>query len=897
MPGFVALMLATTSLLFIIPFILLSHVQAHSNRLAIPHFGGGNAHIVRPLYSTGDIVVADYDATSAPYFADPGGSADATAAIQTALNDCSDGGGGTVWLAAGQYKVTGSIIIPPHCTLRGDWRNPDAGSGSYGTVILANVASGSETDPGLFRISGSAGVNGLTIYYPNQSIANPTPYPYTIEILGRLLNEDGYMLGSVKHITLLNSYRGISAGARATHEMHTIDTVKGTVLVVGMYLQDSADVDETENVTLNNNYWASIDASVSNQRPARSDLDAWTRANGTGLKMGGLEWDRFANLSFSDYQIGIDIVQQSRMTLSVSMFGISVFNSNIALRIDGNYLNPNQGIQIANSTLQANQGTHPIAVQVGDTSNSSILFNGVTIGGGAETAVQLTGQDLLEFQNCTFDNWSGPYAITASRGSVVVQGSSFSPTLSGGKKGLNLQSGLSSASLLGNSYTGGSLYDNSSSATVAVQDSGFSFVNSGISSYTFALQPHPDSNNFYDVESSPYNAHGDGSTDDTGSIQNALNDAGNAGGGTVYLPAAIYAIRGHLSVPGNVELRGADSMPHRTTLLNGGRATGTILFAYEGRSSSTADTDPALITLNGTNAGVRGIGIHYPEQANDSASNIVAYPWSIRGNGTGVYVYDVSLSNAYEAVDFARYPTNGHIIHDVNGFALEEGVRVGQSNEGWVENSVFNLNAWARTGGLPNSLDENTTMFPVAGTYSRAHETAYEATSGAQNEHWMGAFSYGSQTGFVVDSDANVTAINSGSDGSPNTVYISNTGGNGASFLNLLGCGCGLNGVGVHLSGGTTHMFNVSTEVSYNLALLIEGGSYTVQGGMFSNSLAMVTGGNGILAGNWFKDGGTQVTVSNSGTYANLWGNIGNGGFTYTFTNGAPILITGNIPR
>jgi hypothetical protein len=47
---------------------------------------------------------------------------------------------------------------------------------------------------------------------------------------------------------------------------------------------------------------------------------------------------------------------------------------------------------------------------------------------------------------------------------------------------------------------------------------------------------------YLNVKNPPYNAHGDGSTDDTAAIQQALNDAYSAGGGTVYIPCGTYAL-------------------------------------------------------------------------------------------------------------------------------------------------------------------------------------------------------------------------------------------------------------------------------------------------------------------------------------------------------------------
>src|SRR6266545_4800162 len=56
-----------------------------------------------------------------------------------------------------------------------------------------------------------------------------------------------------------------------------------------------------------------------------------------------------------------------------------------------------------------------------------------------------------------------------------------------------------------------------------------------------------------------YGAVGDGTTDDTTPIQNAINAANTAGGGTVIFPAASYKITAALTVPLGVRLVGAGS--------------------------------------------------------------------------------------------------------------------------------------------------------------------------------------------------------------------------------------------------------------------------------------------------------------------------------------------------
>ncbi len=288
--------------------------------------------IVETVYPTEDVVIADIIVTDPPYNADCSGKSDVTAIIQKAIDDCAANGGGTVFLPVGKYKISGNIYIRQFVTLRGDWNDPDISS-DIGTLIIADVESTSLMTPGLFTVGASAGAVGLAVWYPNQSIDNVLPYPYTFYVTG---NGD-YMLHTIKNCTLINSYRGIGAcsecenGVYQCHEMTTIENVKGTCLYEGLNSHNSADVDTVKTLYILNKYWA--EAGEEFNSPDIGKINLYTRKNSKGLIIGDLEWPQFADVKISEMQYGILMKEGIRYSFSGVFTDLYITNCDYGIYI------------------------------------------------------------------------------------------------------------------------------------------------------------------------------------------------------------------------------------------------------------------------------------------------------------------------------------------------------------------------------------------------------------------------------------------------------------------------------------------------------------------------------------------------------------------------------------
>jgi hypothetical protein len=186
-----------------------------------------------------------------------------------------------------------------------------------------------------------------------------------------------------------------------------------------------------------------------------------------------------------------------------------------------------------------------------------------------------------------------------------------------------------------------------------------------------------------------FGAVGDGTRDDTSAIQGAL-DRAQTNGSTCYLPSGHYRVEGPLTVPSGVTMRGASGgVPHSE------HPIGTVLLAYGGRGDPEGDP---LVTLK-SNAGIRNLIIHYPEQ---DIHEVVPYPWSIRGDGELCQVTDIMMTNPYRALDFGTCWNELHTVRNVFACPLDIGVYVDQCTDiGRLENVHFNPNFWTRMAVKP----------------------------------------------------------------------------------------------------------------------------------------------------------------------------------------------------
>jgi len=143
-----------------------------------------------------------------------------------------------------------------------------------------------------------------------------------------------------------------------------------------------------------------------------------------------------------------------------------------------------------------------------------------------------------------------------------------------------------------------------------------------------------------------FGAKGDGHSDDTAAIQNAINAAAAAGGGSVVLNVARYYTTGTLTVPQGVVLCGAIQGPFD---VNGVDPAVTTIAP----TLLVTNTTAPFVTLTGLSSGVTDLLFHYPNQVKTSASTPTAYPYTIvlNANAVAAKVARSTVTNAYNFLD------------------------------------------------------------------------------------------------------------------------------------------------------------------------------------------------------------------------------------------------------
>ena len=691
---------------YVPPFI--SRVEASGANIRL------GPELITTKYESEDTIVADYVIEPSTY-----PDEDMSQKINNALLNCYSNGGGTVYLPAGIYKISKPINVLASCNLRGDYQDPDKYTGNleYGTILLVdvnNVDYGEYTDPettGLIKISHGSGINGITVYYKNQNINNIVPQPWSI-----YYGESPFP--TIKNVTLINSYLGIgrSLQERNPHSRLTIENVKGTVLKKGIVEHDSGEVNSTSKVTLSPKYWENANLSAFNdnaQKTSQENIVAKIKAiGGMGIELTDDEMAQFSDIKISGYEYGIYFpsanVIQPRIMASGSMYNIYIDNCSYGIYVD----RVDTGIYHTDTPFYAGYN---------DTSMLD-FYSGYVI-----------SNSYIEGSKCAIWNHSpeiNGYIGTIKLNDVTIKG------LTGGAGRILFYSEDSDSYIDVSSVTSSNGLD----ATGIINNTGkFSNINTDTKTKTYGT-------NFVVIE---------GGTA-ASSINAALKQVGDNGGGVVYLKAGVYELDATLNVPANVELKGIYDSPSYYACLkfeNGAVTKPATIINI--KNNITA------VNLAGNNAGVTGIFFTYQNNIESLEANngFTQYPYTITSNNQkGVYIKNVIIAGASHGIGLGG--CENYTISDCFFGVLDNAIADYNGKNGVIKNCLENETALSRNNMYflaEGHLFSN--VFP----YSKTH-LSYIFLRDAENVKIKNCFSYGSRI-YLNSYGSTVYAVNNGSDG------------------------------------------------------------------------------------------------------------------------------------
>lgn len=262
---------------------------------------GTAAEVVKTVHPQRDVVIADV-------VLKPQGATGDVVRLQSAIDALSRQGGGTVFLTKGTYTIDAPVTVKRGVTLRGDY---SAARPAESTVLSIVCGAGDEEGPAAFSLEHGSGLAGLVFHYPNQTLENPTPYPWTVRTSLRHAGNNQ----TIDDCTFVNSWRAIAIGPE-TNECHTFRRLRICALKTGFFVDMTTDIGRVYDVTVSPKAW--LESGFAG-RPKSAQLTAFLKSQGAvGADYARSDWEFIRNLKVEGYHVGM----QFRRGKTIGMNGV-----------------------------------------------------------------------------------------------------------------------------------------------------------------------------------------------------------------------------------------------------------------------------------------------------------------------------------------------------------------------------------------------------------------------------------------------------------------------------------------------------------------------------------------------------------------------------------------------
>ena len=371
------------------------------------------------------------------------GQADDTAAIQRALDAARAGGGGQVYLPAGNYRVSGSLRVPGGTVLQGIWQAPHHSDQTLGSALWVVGGRGEEAGEAAVHLEPSAAIRGVTFYYPDQSPEAIVAYPYAIRGHG--------MNGTAENVTLINAYQGIDFG-RDANELHTIRFVYGCVLRRGVYISRCTDIGRIENVHFNPHFWARAKIPGASSFRWQALVD-YLNANLEAFIFGRTDWEYVFNTFAWGFNVCYRFIGTEHGAANGNFLGCGADGGQTCVLIEETQA---PGLLFTNGEFVAMVGDDPTMIRTGPGFRGVAQFTNCSFWGPCAENVELRGDGEVSLVQCNFVHWSRSgeserYAVRQEGGVLMMSACNFREA----KPHIYLGPGIRGASIVGNRFAGG----------------------------------------------------------------------------------------------------------------------------------------------------------------------------------------------------------------------------------------------------------------------------------------------------------------------------------------------------------------------------------------------------------------------------------------------------------
>jgi hypothetical protein len=424
---------------------------AAASAIAVGSAAGVGAALSRALAAeTADPFAGGIHAVNARQFgAKADATTDDTAAVQAAL-DAAQSKGPVCHLPAGHYRIGGALVVPPAVTLAGASGGVPHSEQPIGTVLLADGGRGRPDGEPLITLKPNAVVRNLVIHYPEQSLPDIVPYPWSVRADGELCQ--------ILDLTLTNPYQAIDVGTK-WNELHLVRNVFACPLKTGVFIDQCTDIGRIENVHFNPNFWTRMAL-----KPAYpgGDIKACLEKNLVGFKIGKTDWEFISNSFVIFPRIGFhfDDFGHGPGNAVITQSGSDICP--VAVRVDRTQ--SHAGVQFANGQFMS-------TLEIGPDNRGPVKLANCGFWGTPDTRehVRKLGPSTLVLTACHFTGWDaarkGDPCIRAAGGRLIVNGCEF---MDEGKPAVFLEKGLQSATVLGCALRGPTPVADNSRADVQV---------------------------------------------------------------------------------------------------------------------------------------------------------------------------------------------------------------------------------------------------------------------------------------------------------------------------------------------------------------------------------------------------------------------------------------------